>query len=326
MEAESAFVLCCTDGRIVAENPVWRLWFAAAADCTHLQTAAVRLACPQLWPLSSASLATGDSSATVLRINAHLYQLRAHTLGEWLLLELASAEPGRAAQDETAKLLDLGRLTSRLIHDFRNQMGGLKLYASYLKKRLSSAEAALAGQEGAEIADKIIEGLNTMAEHATLVSRMTKPIELRCETGDVLALVEQLVREQRLRATPRHVQLVSELTDGTLELPFDPQQLHAALTVLLARAIEVSPPQTKVRLTLQREAGDCVLNLTDAGALLTDLQRAALFDFLTHERLNKNALELAHAKRIIEAHGGTLAALAADETGTLVQVRLKNIT
>ncbi len=320
MEAESAFVLCSTDGRIVAENPVWRQWFAAAADCTHLQTAAARLACPQLWPLSSASVEAGT---TVLQINARLYQLRVHTLGEWLLLEFTAAGLGNAGLDETANLLDLGRLTSRLIHDFRNQMGGLKLYASYLKKRLTGADADAAGQEGAEIADKIIEGLNTMAEHATLVSRMTRPVELRCETGDLLALVEQIAGEQRLRATPRHVQLVSELADDTFELPFDTQQLHAALSVLLARAIEVSPPQTTVRVTLQREDDRSVLSLTDAGALLTDAQRAALFDFLTHERLNKNALELAHAKRVIEAHGGTLTARAAGETGTLVQVRLK---
>ncbi|MBI1764752.1 MAG: HAMP domain-containing histidine kinase [Acidobacteria bacterium] len=320
MEAESAFVLCHTDGRIVAENPMWRQWFAAATDCTHLQAAAARLACPQLWPLSSAAVEAG---AVEVQIGSQSYLMHVHTLGEWLLLEFTAAEQDRAAQAETDALLDMGRLTSRLIHDFRNQMGGLKLYASYLKKRLAGAEAGTAGQEGAEIADKIIEGLNTMAEHATLVSRMTKPIELRCETGELAALVEQLVSEQRLRATPRHVQLVSGLADDLLELPFDVQQLHAALTALLARAIEVSPPQTTVTVTLQRDAEDCVLTVTDAGARLTDAQRAALFDFLTHERLNKNALELAHAKRILEAHGGSLVARAAGKVGTSVQVRLK---
>lgn len=321
MEAESAFVLCRTDGRIVAENPVWRLWFAAAADCAHLQSTAARLACPQLWPLPSD---VANAGATLVEINAQQYRMQMHTLGEWLLLAFTPAMTDNTGGAEAAVLLDLGRLTLRLIHDFRNQMGGLKLYASYLKKRLAGSESGAAGQEGAEIANKIIEGLNTMAEHATLVSRMTKPIELRSELGDLLALVEQIIGEQRLRATPRHVQLVSELHEEEFECTFDPQQLHAALTSLLARAIEVSPPQTEVRVTLQLEADGCVLNIVDEGARLTDLQRAALFDFLTHERLNKNALELAHAKRIIEAHGGTLAALAAREAGTLVQVKLKS--
>jgi signal transduction histidine kinase len=324
MEAESAFVLCCTDGRIVAENSVWRLWFAAAVDCAHLQTAARRLACPQLWPLPSAAVNAGT---VVLEINTQPYRTRIQTLGEWLLLEFTPAAADKAdkmEQAEAAVLLDLGRLTSRLIHDFRNQMGGLKLYASYLKKRLAGSESVGIGQEGAEIADKIIEGLNMMAEHATLVSRMTKPIELRSEPGDLLALVEQVVSEQRLRAAPRHVQLVSELADDACECTFDPQQLHAALTILLARAVEVTLPQTKVRVTLQPEVGGCVLNIMDEGALLTAVQRAALFDFLTHERLNKNALELAHAKRIIEAHGGSLTALAAGETGTLVRVVLRS--
>lgn len=305
----------------MAENPVWRLWFAAAADCVHLETVAVQLACPRLWPLPSETV---DAGATVVEINAQQYRMHVHTLGEWLLLEFRPAATDNMGQGEAVVLLDLGRLTSRLIHDFRNQMGGLKLYASYLKKRLAGSESGTAGQEGAEIADKIIEGLNLMAEHATLVSRMTKPIELRSEPGDLLALVEQIIREQRLRAAPRQVQLVSELADDAFEFMFDPQQLHTALTTLLARAIEISRPQTKVRVSLQREAGGGVLNILDEGAPLTDLQRATLFDFLTHERLNKNALEMAHAKRILEAHGGTLTALAAGETGTLVRLVLKS--
>jgi hypothetical protein len=72
------------------------------------------------------------------------------------LIELRSEDDG----DDQKLLLETGRMTSRLIHDFKNQMGGLKLYAAYLKKRFADQP------EGLEIADKIIQGLNTMAEQA----------------------------------------------------------------------------------------------------------------------------------------------------------------
>ena len=68
-------------------------------------------------------------------------------------------------EEDDAMLRETGRLTSRLIHDFKNQLGGMKLYATYLKKRF--AENA----EGAEVAEKIIQGLNEMAEQAAWVSK-----------------------------------------------------------------------------------------------------------------------------------------------------------
>ena len=308
MEAEAAFVLCRTDGSIVADNAVWRGVFAEAASFAGLPDAAAALACPPLWPVQAGA---------VVHHAGRVYQLRQHTLGEWLLLELCETKLGETAVDATL-LAQIGRLTARLIHDFRNQMGGLKLYASYLKKRLASAEP-----EVAEITEKIIEGLNTMAEHATLISRLSKPVELHCETADLTALIEQLIKQQQPRAATRKLQFVSTLPDESCEASFDQQQLPAALTPLLTRAIEVSPPETIVTVNLQRSEAGCVLSVIDAGAVLTAAQYGAFFDFLTHERLNKTALELAHAKQIIEAHGGTVQALPAGAAGTLVRVTLK---
>ena len=35
--------------------------------------------------------------------------------------------------NEEAILIETGRMAARLIHDFKNQLGGLKLYAAYLQ-------------------------------------------------------------------------------------------------------------------------------------------------------------------------------------------------
>ena len=71
---------------------------------------------------------------------------------------------------EEAILIETGRMAARLIHDFKNQLGGLKLYAAYLQKRFAD------NPEGMEIAEKIAQGLNEMAEQAAMLNKLCRPI------------------------------------------------------------------------------------------------------------------------------------------------------
>jgi signal transduction histidine kinase len=323
VKPEVALVLSQADGRIVAGNAVWRRWFAEAAQCVWLKDAAVRLACPALAEaLDEFTAKPAEALQTSWRVADRAYWIRLHRLGGWLLLEIAEVpQASGAVEREQALLAQMGRLTSRLIHDFKNQMGGLKLYASYLKKRLAAADLGAAGKESAEIAEKIVENLNVMAENATLVSRLAKPVELQRVPGKLALVVEQALNDQRARVEERQIKLVNRVAE-TVEMEFDATQLRLALNTFLTRAVEVSPVNGQVIVELQRMAESCVLSVTDQGAPLTDLQRRTLFDFVTNERLNRTALELGHAKQVVEAHGGTVTAEAVESGGTVVCVRL----
>ena len=61
---------------------------------------------------------------------------------------------------------------SQLLHDFKNQLGGLKLYAAFLRKSL--AENSLDVNEGIEVCDKMIQQLNLMSERARRSARLIK--------------------------------------------------------------------------------------------------------------------------------------------------------
>jgi len=69
---------------------------------------------------------------------------------------------------EANALEDLGRATLRIVHDLKNQLNGLKLYATFLRKRLERDESLA---EERETVAKLIAGLDraardTSASHA----------------------------------------------------------------------------------------------------------------------------------------------------------------
>src|SRR5215470_18957662 len=116
---------------------------------------------------------------------------------------------------EEAILIETGRMAARLIHDFKNQLGGLKLYAAYLQKRFAD------NAEGVEIAEKIARGLNEMAEQAAILNKLARPLELRPEPGDPASVIEHIVDGLRSRAATRSVQISCKLESGAVPITFD---------------------------------------------------------------------------------------------------------
>src|SRR5215203_868440 len=82
--------------------------------------------------------------------------------------------------DETERLQDLGRASMQIVHDLKNQLNGLKLYATFLRRRIEKNERPSDEQE--TIA-KLIGGLDRAAEDLSLIVRYGQPVELKKQAG-----------------------------------------------------------------------------------------------------------------------------------------------
>jgi signal transduction histidine kinase len=218
---------------------------------------------------------------------------------------------------EEERLIETGRMAARLIHDFKNQLSGLKLYAAYLKKRFAD------NPEGLEIAEKIDQGLNEMADQAAILNKLTRPLELRCEPGDPALVVEQVVAGHRAEAGKKNIRIEYEVESDLPQMPLDWQQVRAALESILARAIDLSPEGGVVSVSVKRRDEVLQIEIADQGETLDAGQRRALFDGFTSERISRTSLGMALARRIVEQHGGEVAVQAASPAGTIVELRLQ---
>src|SRR4026207_1283249 len=82
--------------------------------------------------------------------------------------------------EDTESLQDLGRASIQIIHDLKNQLNGLKLYATFLRRRIEKTERP--GDEQ-ETIGKLINGLDRAAEDLSTIVRYGQPVELKKQAG-----------------------------------------------------------------------------------------------------------------------------------------------
>ena len=116
-------------------------------------------------------------------------------------------------------------------------------------------------------------------------------------------------------------------TSESADLPpadVDPVRVRELLTNLMSNALRYTPRGGRVRIEARRDGAAAVeLAVSDTGAGIPPDQLARIFDRFYKSPESRGAgLGLAIAKKLVEAHGGTIAAASTVGEGTTVRFSL----
>jgi len=196
--------------------------------------------------------------------------------------------------EETERLQDLGRASMQIVHDLKNQLNGLKLYATFLRRRIEKSERP--GDEQ-ETVSKLINGLDRAAEDLSTIVRYGQPVELKKQPGfevdKVLSSICSSVDETNSK-------IVWKSDSDAVQGSFDHFKLTDAFKWLCLGAL-------KHRETDDDGAGEILVTtkLGDSRATIewTGLRQLDRDPFRSFA--GSDEVKLALAAKIIEAHGGS---------------------
>ena len=197
--------------------------------------------------------------------------------------------------EETERLQDLGRASMQIVHDLKNQLNGLKLYATFLRRRIEKSERPADEQE---IIGKLINGLDRTADDLSTIVRYGQPVELKKQAG---VEVDKVLRGACAGFSESGAQIVMETGSESIPGYFDHFKLTDAFKWLCAGAIKHRQ---------QNEEGASEITVTakpeDSGRVLVEWSGLRQLD---HDPFRSFAgsdeIKLALAAKIIEAHGGS---------------------
>jgi signal transduction histidine kinase len=213
-------------------------------------------------------------------------------------------EPLTTVTDDREILQDLGRACAEIVHDVRNELNALKLYATFLLKRSEKSKWL---PDERETVAKLLAGLERSAGDLTMLVHYSRPIEPAKRSGiDVQQIVKSICSDRGLGARltgDLEQALVAEYGSGDFRGEFDPVLLTQAfraitLSVLKQQRRKGSSDPIKIRLsTEESESGTvAVVDWEGVGLKTADLLAS----------VGTTGVCLSLAARIVEAHRGTI--------------------
>jgi two-component system, LuxR family, sensor kinase FixL len=218
---------------------------------------------------------------------------------------------------EQASLACLGEMAALIAHEVKNPLAGIRGAVQVIGGRLpvDSRDAAVAKEIVARI-----DGLNDLVKDLLLFARPPNP---RPQAVDLRALVSSTAS---LLAEDPAVAAVRVDVHGTAPpVMADPELLKIVFVNLLVNGAQAMQGKGVLRVSVASVDSHCQLSFHDSGpGIPTDIREKIFTPFFTTKSAG-SGLGLPTAKRLIEAHAGTIRIECPADGGTLVTVHLPAI-
>ncbi len=223
-----------------------------------------------------------------------------------------------------AKVLDherlaaIGQLCSVIAHEIRNPLGLIDLYAKLIEGQVAKLDVP----EGKEPLEKNLQLIRSATSNLEgILSELTsyaRPLELELEAMDLRTLVMEVVDMFAPRYEEKGIALEWKLPPESLEMPVDERRLKQALINLVKNALEASKEGTCVQVIVAIRKNDerIFIKVQDQGCGIDKKAQEKLFTPYFSTNGNGTGLGLAHSRKIIQAHGGTVPLINTGEHGS----------
>ena len=205
--------------------------------------------------------------------------------------------------EDSETLQDLGRASIQIVHDLKNQLNGLKLYATFLRRRIEKGERP---EDEQETIAKLMAGLDRAASDLATIVEYGRKIELKKQPGFE---VQKMVRTVCSTFDGPGGEIVVDSGSDSIQGSFDPLKLTDAFKWISAAAIKNRLPNNDGAEAKPVSVKVAALDNQDAIIEWSGLRKIDHDPF--HSFVGSEEIRLALAAKIIEAHGGS-AKLAED--------------
>ena len=214
-------------------------------------------------------------------------------------------------------LAALGRVASQVAHEINNPLGGLKVYAMLVGKRL----ATHGDRHGVDLAGKIGQAVDRLAALVSDITAYGRPAELRLEPTDPDELVQECLALVQDKVEERNVRVVCALDGGLGLLMLDAREIHKALMNVLVNALEAMEPGGTLTVRTSGEPdGDVRIHVEDTGCGMDSPTLGRAYDLFFTTKQGGTGLGMAIVRSAIERHGGRVAIETTPGRGTTVEL------
>jgi signal transduction histidine kinase len=219
------------------------------------------------------------------------------------------------------QLAAIGKMTSQIAHEINTPLAALGLNVSYLQAEVArhldggNPEIEEVSRAIAEEIDRLKRVVNDYLRFSRLPQPSLAETSLREAVEIFLDFIEPEARKLG-------VQSEIHLGHDPAYTRLDPDLFRQAFLNLVRNSFEAMPEGGTLRVTLEGDNDDWVLRLEDTGGGIPADVLPHIFDPFFTTKKDGTGLGLAHTRRVIEQHSGTIECQSSPGQGTTFTVRL----
>jgi signal transduction histidine kinase len=233
------------------------------------------------------------------------------------------ADTGRTAADEAAgsETTLVEAIAAGIAHEVRNPLNALQINLGILEQELSEIVPDR-GSHVFQVIGKIAGELRSLDNFVTEFLRFARPPRPALEPVAVRPLLADLVTFIGPECSGKGVSLSLSVEGGPETAMADPFQLKHAVLNLVLNALQATPAGGAITIETGGDALALEVRVRDTGQGVAEGVLPHVFDAFFTTREGGTGLGLPIARRIAEAHGGTLDLRSPDGAGAVATLSL----
>jgi two-component system, NtrC family, sensor histidine kinase HydH len=228
---------------------------------------------------------------------------------------------GEVTRRLRAQYAEVSQLAGGLAHEIRNPLSTVSLNLDLLAEDFQNPETPR-DRRVLKRVERLQHEVHRLRDILESFLRFARVQPLRLESIKLSAIVEELCDFYEPTAATKGVVIRTYLAPDLPSAAIDADLLKQALLNLILNAEHAMPSGGELILKTRHEGPWVVLDVIDTGAGMTEDVCARIFDAFFSTRPAGSGLGLPTARKIVEAHGGTLTVQSEPGKGSQFTLRL----
>jgi signal transduction histidine kinase len=230
-------------------------------------------------------------------------------------------------------LEELGKLTGELAHEIKNPLSTIKINLKLVSEELEdsiSAESRKAGTEKQNHSfTRALRKISVIQKETDRLEqilddflRYVNKTELNLASTDINELVGDMIDFYSPQAHSHSITMRQALCNQPIICRVDTDMLKQVILNLFINAQQAMSKGGELMIRTDKQKEEAVIQINDTGSGITPDKLPYIFDVYYSSRPHGSGLGLRTAKKIIEAHNGTISVDSEPDKGTSFTIKL----
>jgi signal transduction histidine kinase len=240
-----------------------------------------------------------------------------------ILLRKRTAGTKGDGNSHLAQLEELSKLTGGLAHEIKNPLSTVKVNLNLVREELEESDTNDAMLKRATRKLAVVQKETDRVEQILdSFLRYVDRTELQLVSIDINELVSDMIDFYSPQAHSHSITIHQGLHNGPLVCKIDPDMLKQVILNLFINAQQAMNRGGDLMIRTDRQETNALIQISDTGAGITPDKLPHIFDAYYTSRPQGSGLGLPTAKKIIEAHNGSISVNSEPGKGTSFDIRL----